>query len=152
MRFHIVSLIAFAVSAVALTLSSPKAQDKVDLSKPFTIKWKSVQSDPSKFTINLVNTNGSSANKEIAKDITSSDGTYTVDKVWGIPKGSGYQLNFISNDKMNTGILAQSPQFEVTKVADAPQNKIPLQLPQHQLILPADLRRLRFLLLWVLSW
>ncbi|PLB55464.1 hypothetical protein P170DRAFT_433002 [Aspergillus steynii IBT 23096] len=122
MRFNIFSVIIFAVSCVALTISAPKSGDEVDLSKSYEIKWRSVQSDPSKFSINLVNMNGSSANKEIAKDIDASQGSVKVDKVWGIPKGTGYQLNFISNDKMNTGILAQSQQFEVTKVADRPKN------------------------------
>ncbi|KAK1146362.1 hypothetical protein N8T08_003149 [Aspergillus melleus] len=123
MRFNVLSIILFAVSCVALTVTSPSNGAKVDLSKEYEIKWKSVQSDPSKFTINLVNMNGSSANKEIAKDIDASQGSVKVDPVWGIPKGPGYQLNFISRDKMNTGILAQSQQFEVTKVADRPKNK-----------------------------
>ncbi|KAH8427744.1 GPI anchored serine-threonine rich family protein [Aspergillus melleus] len=123
MRFNILSIILFAVSCVALTVTSPSNGAKVDLSKEYEIKWKSVQSDQPKFTINLVNMNGSSANKEIAKDIDASQGSVKIDPVWGIPKGPGYQLNFISRDKMNTGILAQSQQFEVTKVADPPKNK-----------------------------
>ena len=47
----------------------------------------SSRSDPSKFSINLVNMNGSSANKEIAKDIDASQGSVKIDKVWGIPTG-----------------------------------------------------------------
>lgn len=31
--------------------------------------------------------NGSSANKEIAKDIDASQGSVKIDKVWGIPTG-----------------------------------------------------------------
>ncbi|PKY03160.1 hypothetical protein P168DRAFT_328227 [Aspergillus campestris IBT 28561] len=126
MRFNIFALVACAVSTVALTISAPNQDDKVDLSKPYEIKWRNVDSDPTTFNIELVNMNGgsnsSNVHKEVAKDIKVSERSHTIKPVWGIEKGKEYQFNFIREDKKNTGILAQSQHFEVTDVADRPQS------------------------------
>ncbi|EAU33635.1 conserved hypothetical protein [Aspergillus terreus NIH2624] len=60
-------------------------------------------------------------NKQIADGVKASEGHYKVDKLWGIPVAEGYQINIISNEERNTGILAQSQQFNVTRVADPPK-------------------------------
>ncbi|KAE8149827.1 Ser-Thr-rich glycosyl-phosphatidyl-inositol-anchored membrane family-domain-containing protein [Aspergillus avenaceus] len=118
--FQIASLVAYAASSVALTINSPKNGDKVDFSKPYKIEWNTVDSDPNNFTINLVGSNPR-VNKEIAKSVKSSDNSYTIKSLWDIKPANGYQLNFVSADKDNTGILAQSQNFNVTKVADPPK-------------------------------
>ncbi|PWY91961.1 threonine rich protein [Aspergillus sclerotioniger CBS 115572] len=118
MRFIniLISIVAFAASAFALTITQPRANDQVDFSKPYTIKWTTVASDPSNFTLMLVNMNSQpNVSKKIA-DVKTSDNEYTVDKVTGIPVAEGYQLNGESNTTMNTGILSQSQRFNVTKV------------------------------------
>ncbi|KAE8135839.1 Ser-Thr-rich glycosyl-phosphatidyl-inositol-anchored membrane family-domain-containing protein [Aspergillus pseudotamarii] len=117
--FQIASIVAYAASSLAVTITSPQNGDKVDFSKPYTIKWTTVPSDPEQ--VNIVLKNQTSSEKEIAKDIKTSDGKYTIDKIWDIETGTGYQFNFVSNSKKNTGILAQSQIFNVTAVADPPK-------------------------------
>ncbi|GKZ26379.1 hypothetical protein AbraIFM66950_002547 [Aspergillus brasiliensis] len=121
MRFLniVISMMAFAATALAITITQPKNGDQVDFSKPYTIKWTTVASDPSNFTIMLVNMNSQpTVSKKIA-NVKTSDSQYTVDKVIGIPVAEGYQLNAESNTTQNTGILSQSQQFNVTKVGKA---------------------------------
>ncbi|GCB20342.1 UPF0619 GPI-anchored membrane protein AFUA_3G00880 [Aspergillus awamori] len=125
MRFLniVISMMAFAVTALAITITQPQNGDQVDFSKPYTIKWTTVASDPSNFTIMLVNMNSQpTVSKKIA-NVKTSDSKYTVDKVVGIPVANGYQLNAESNTTHNTGILSQSQQFNVTKVGKAETSK-----------------------------
>ncbi|KAL2862840.1 GPI anchored serine-threonine rich family protein [Aspergillus lucknowensis] len=114
-------LLAFAVAALALTITSPSANDKVDFSKPYTIRWTTVPSDPNNFTITLVNANGHNVSKDLTTRAESSENEYRVDRVWGVPVADNYQINFRSTARDNTGILAQSPMFNVTRVADRPR-------------------------------
>ncbi|KAL3261562.1 hypothetical protein ABHI18_003648 [Aspergillus niger] len=125
MRFLniVISMMAFAVTALAITITQPQNGDQVDFSKPYTVKWTTVASDPSNFTIMLVNMNSQpTVSKKIA-NVKTSDSKYTVDKVVGIPVANGYQLNAESNTTHNTGILSQSQQFNVTKVGKAETSK-----------------------------
>lgn len=83
-----------------------------------------------------------SINKKIASNVETSDGSYTIDSLTGVSAGyeffsiqrlqslssapttchtnfsslirQGYQINLQSDESMNTGILAQSEQFNVT--------------------------------------
>ncbi|KAL4932767.1 GPI anchored serine-threonine rich family protein [Aspergillus undulatus] len=119
---HLISslslFLAFALSALALKITSPgTTNQRVDFSKPFTIKWTTVPSDPENFTITLVNSNGHNVNKDLVKDIDSSEEEYRVESVSGIPTGNNYQINFRSTERNNMGILAQSPRFNVTRAA-----------------------------------
>ncbi|OJI98466.1 hypothetical protein ASPVEDRAFT_25340 [Aspergillus versicolor CBS 583.65] len=110
-------LFAFAVSALALTITTPKEDDDVDFSKPYTVRWRSVPNDSSNFTITLVNTNGHNVNKDVATEVNGDEGEYRIDAVSGVPLGDGYQFNIRSTARNNQGILAQSQRFNVTKVA-----------------------------------
>ncbi|EDP49356.1 hypothetical protein KXW98_008214 [Aspergillus fumigatus] len=121
MRFF-TSIIALAATATALTITSPKSLDQVDMSKSVNIEWQYVQSDSQNFSIVLVNMiTQPPINKVIAKEVKASDEKYTVDGISGIPKANGYQVNFVSTGPTNTGILAQSPQFNVTDVKTVPK-------------------------------
>jgi hypothetical protein len=51
-------------------------------------------------------------NQLVAENVKTSDGSYTIDGL-STDNGSGYQVNFVSKDPKNTGILAQSQQFNV---------------------------------------
>ncbi|KAL4895248.1 Ser-Thr-rich glycosyl-phosphatidyl-inositol-anchored membrane family-domain-containing protein [Aspergillus ambiguus] len=122
MHLSFASIVAFAASTMALTVTSPSQGDQVDFSNPVDIKWKSVESDPKSIIIELVNMNGHpNVNKQIAENVKTSEGHYRVDKVWGIPVAEGYQINIVSKEKLNNGILGQSQQFNVTEVADPPK-------------------------------
>ncbi|KAF7590314.1 Chitinase 3 [Aspergillus hancockii] len=118
--FQFASIVAYATFAIALTITTPQNGDKVDFSKPYEVKWTTVASDPETFTLILFSAASPNNQKVITKDAKSSDGSYTIDKLWDIKTGNGYQFNIISNSTHNTGILAQSQTFNVTKVADKP--------------------------------
>ncbi|KAF4222827.1 hypothetical protein CNMCM8980_004580 [Aspergillus fumigatiaffinis] len=112
MRFAL-TLTAFVGSVAALSITSPKKDQDVDLTEKTTVEWSSVSSDPSSFDIYLVKMNSyPPVNKLVAENVKTSDGSYTIDGV-SVDSGSGYQVNFVSKDPQNSGILAQSQQFKV---------------------------------------
>ncbi|KAL4778144.1 hypothetical protein BJX76DRAFT_363002, partial [Aspergillus varians] len=79
-------VLAFAVSALALTIQTPsRPNENVDFSKPYTIRWTTVPSDPTNFTITLTNTNGHNVNKDIATNVDAAKAEYRVDQVIGVP-------------------------------------------------------------------
>ncbi|OJI98834.1 hypothetical protein ASPVEDRAFT_38329 [Aspergillus versicolor CBS 583.65] len=111
----VTSLLPLAVSVGALSVTEPKKGAEVDPSDSFTVKWDSVSTDPSSFDIYLVNNAVyPSVDKKIASDVDASDGSYTVDGLSGLTDGHGFQINLFSNEDKNTGILAQSEQFNMT--------------------------------------
>ncbi|KAL4938962.1 Ser-Thr-rich glycosyl-phosphatidyl-inositol-anchored membrane family-domain-containing protein [Aspergillus oleicola] len=116
MRFTLVSsVLPLAVSVGAISVTEPKKNSEIDPSESFTVKWDSVQNDATSFDLHLVNNAVyPPVDKTIASDVDTSDGSYTVDGISGLEDGSGYQINLLSNDPQNTGILAQSQQFNVT--------------------------------------
>ncbi|KAJ0419930.1 Ser-Thr-rich glycosyl-phosphatidyl-inositol-anchored membrane family-domain-containing protein [Aspergillus carlsbadensis] len=121
MRSTIVSsALLLAVTAGALKVTEPKKNVEVDPSSSFTVKWDSVSTDPSTFDLYLVNNAVyPPVDKKIATDIDTSDGSYTVDSIAGLTDGPGYQINLFSNEEHNTGILAQSQQFNMTGSDDS---------------------------------
>ncbi|KAL4862850.1 Ser-Thr-rich glycosyl-phosphatidyl-inositol-anchored membrane family-domain-containing protein [Aspergillus spectabilis] len=116
MRFTLVSsVLPLAVTVGALSVTEPKKNVEINPSDSFTVKWDSVSTDPSSFDLYLVNNAVyPPVDKKIASDIDTSDGSYTVDSISGLKDGHGYQVNLFSNEEHNTGILAQSQQFNMT--------------------------------------
>ncbi|KAL2871449.1 GPI anchored serine-threonine rich family protein [Aspergillus lucknowensis] len=116
MRFTLVSsVLPLAVSVGAISVTEPKKNVDIDPSESFDVKWDSVQGDASSFDLHLVNNAVyPPIDKTIAHDVDTSDGSYTVDGIKGLADGPGYQISLLSNDPQNTGILAQSQQFNVT--------------------------------------
>ncbi|RDW87071.1 GPI anchored serine-threonine rich family protein [Aspergillus mulundensis] len=116
MRFTLASsLLPLAVSVGALQVTQPEKGAEIDPSDSFTVKWDSVSTDPSSFDLYLVNNAVyPSVEKKIASDVDTSDGSYIIDSISGLEKAGGYQINLFSNEAHNTGILAQSEQFNVT--------------------------------------
>ncbi|KAL3440374.1 Ser-Thr-rich glycosyl-phosphatidyl-inositol-anchored membrane family-domain-containing protein [Aspergillus insuetus] len=121
MRSTIVSsALLLAVTAGALKVTEPKKNVEIDPSSSFTVKWDSVNTDPTSFDLYLVNNAVyPPVDKKIATDVDTSDGSYTVDSISGLADGPGYQINLFSNEEHNTGILAQSQQFNVTGSDDS---------------------------------
>ncbi|PWY91508.1 hypothetical protein BO94DRAFT_489266 [Aspergillus sclerotioniger CBS 115572] len=115
MRFtYAVSLLPLAAFVGALEVTSPTKGEDVDLSDSFTVKWSSVSTDPSTFDLYLVNNAVyPSVEQKIASDVDTSKGSYTVTGLSGISDGKGYQINLLSDSTQNSGILAQSQQFNV---------------------------------------
>ncbi|KAJ5730949.1 uncharacterized protein N7483_005457 [Penicillium malachiteum] len=121
MRLSLVSAVALAISAgvltnkhSALSVTEPQKGSNIGPSSSVTVKWTSVDTDASHFDIYLVNNAVyPPVNKELAKDIETSKDSYTVN-IGDVPNGHGYQINLVSDASMNTGILAQTGQFNVT--------------------------------------
>ncbi|KAL5366249.1 Ser-Thr-rich glycosyl-phosphatidyl-inositol-anchored membrane family-domain-containing protein [Aspergillus floccosus] len=116
MRLSVVSSIFPIVATVgALTVTEPGKFTEINPSSSFKVKWTSVDTDASHFDLYLVNNNVyPPVEKKLASDVDTSDGSYTVDGISGLSNGGGYQINLLANDGHNTGILAQSQQFNVT--------------------------------------
>ncbi|KAL4878775.1 Ser-Thr-rich glycosyl-phosphatidyl-inositol-anchored membrane family-domain-containing protein [Aspergillus karnatakaensis] len=121
MRFTLVSsVLPLAVSVSALSVTEPKKNVEIDPSNSFTVKWDSVSTDPSSFDLYLVNNAVyPPVDKKIATDVDTADGSYTIDGISGLTDGPGYQINLFSNEEHNTGILAQSQQWNVTVSDDS---------------------------------
>lgn len=115
----IAALAPLAISVAGLSVDEPKKGAEIDASGSFDVKWSSVDSDPSSFDLYLVNNAiYPSVNKKIATGIDTSKGSYTVKGV-DVSAGHGYQINLLSDSTQNTGILAQSQQFNVTGSSDS---------------------------------
>ncbi|KAJ5690455.1 hypothetical protein N7462_004847 [Penicillium macrosclerotiorum] len=116
MRLSLVlSLIPLGGLVGALSVTEPKKGADISASKSFTVKWTSVDTDASSFDLYLVN-NAVYPNveKKLASGVDTSKGSYTVDALSGVTAGHGYQIDLMSDSPDNTGILAQSEQFNVT--------------------------------------
>ncbi|KAL2167331.1 hypothetical protein VTG60DRAFT_1401 [Thermothelomyces hinnuleus] len=119
MRAQIATLLALAAPLYAIEITSPSKNDVVDPSKGVTVKWTTVSTDPDRAHLVLVNM--AAGHTPFTKDLGEVDlstGSYTV-KEKDIPDDSGYQFNFESDEPQNTGILAQSAQFEVKSSSSA---------------------------------
>ena len=72
----------------AMTVTSPSKNDDVNLSKSPKVEWDSVSSDPSSFSIYLVNMNGyPNVHKLVAENVKASDGSYTLHDISGVDNG-----------------------------------------------------------------
>lgn len=108
------SFLALVASTLALQVTAPAQGSALDLSKDNKITWASVSSDPTSFEIQLVNNAvNPSVAITIAPNVQTSAGSYDLKSVNGANPGQGYQINLISTDAQNSGILAQSGQFSV---------------------------------------
>jgi hypothetical protein len=114
----IISFAALAASVSAILVTSPAKDAQLDFSKDVTITWTSVSTDPSTFTLELIDQSNVDSPIVINKDVKTSDDKYTLSN-FAAPTGSTYKFNFISNDPQNSGILAQSQTFQIVKTADA---------------------------------
>lgn len=124
----IVSLLASLGLSNAISITSP-SKDTVWLSGTSgqTIEWTSVSTDPTTFNIELDNQSGFLDNAPITLASNQSTGdsgstntvtvTYPGGGAW--PTGVAFQVNFMSTDQKNTGILAQSEQFNITSGGDS---------------------------------
>ncbi|KAJ5631791.1 uncharacterized protein N7484_011891 [Penicillium longicatenatum] len=118
MRFTLaLSTLAMAISVGAITVTEPKEGADITSSSSLDVKWTYVNTDETSLDIYLVNQAVyPNVNKKLASDVSTSDGSYTVN-VGNIPSGHGYQISLKSDEEHNTGILAQSNQFNVTESA-----------------------------------
>ncbi|KAK4039408.1 Ser-Thr-rich glycosyl-phosphatidyl-inositol-anchored membrane family-domain-containing protein [Parachaetomium inaequale] len=123
MRSQFATLLALAAPLYAIKITSPSKNDVVDPSKGVTVKWSTVNTDPTRAHLILVNM--ASGHTPFSKDlgeIDLSSGSFQVSEK-DVPSDAGYQFNFESTATQNTGILAQSEQFEVKASSDDDDEK-----------------------------
>lgn len=105
-----------AACAQAVQITGVAKDQKIDLASGFTVTWSTVNSDPSTAHLFLVNMAG--GHTPYSKDLGEVDlkkGSFNVKQ--SVAADTGYQFNLQSVDPLNTGILAQSQQFQVVKDA-----------------------------------
>lgn len=111
-----------AVGAQAIQITGITKGDKIDLSAGYTVTWSTVSSDPSSAHLFLVNMAG--GHTPYSKDLGEVDlkkGSVSVKET--VDAQTAYQFNLQSVDPLNTGILAQSQQFEVIKGKNSEDTK-----------------------------
>lgn len=112
--FFTTALLAAAAAHVqAIQITAPGKNDEVDITKGVTVKWTTVSTDPTR--ANLVLVNKASGHTPFTLEIGEVDlskGSIVVTEK-NVPADEGFQFNFESLDELNTGILAQSEQFEI---------------------------------------
>ncbi|PCH04596.1 Cell wall beta-glucan synthesis [Penicillium occitanis (nom. inval.)] len=119
MQIKFGTALMLAASASALQVTSPSRGDKLDLTGSNEVTWDSVESDPTSFDIQLVNEHvNPPVVKTIATNVQTSAGSYTFSNV-AAAVGDDYQINLVSTSSENTGILAQSAQFDVSNAVDS---------------------------------
>lgn len=107
----------FVAAALAISVTSPTEGQNWDASKSSqSVSWNSVSSDPSSFTISLVNmVTYPNVNVVLKQDVLTSSGSASVNAPSsGWPTGHGFQINFIQQNTNGDAILAQSQQFNIT--------------------------------------
>jgi len=105
-----------ALNTWALTITDPGQNTVWDSStQSQTVSWNSVATDPTNFTVLLVNMQSyPNINTTLKENVLTSSGSTTVDgPSSGWPIGSGFQINFIQLNPTGVGILAQSNQFSI---------------------------------------
>jgi hypothetical protein len=108
------ALLALVLPIYAVQITNPSKNDVVDPSEGVEVKWTTVGTDPARANLVLVNRiSGHEPFHKVIGQIDLSTGSFTVSEK-DVPSDGGYQFNIESVDKLNTGILAQSEQFEVT--------------------------------------
>ncbi|KAJ6018181.1 hypothetical protein N7451_001560 [Penicillium sp. IBT 35674x] len=120
MRFTLaLSALAMAISVGAIEVTEPKEGADIAASSSLDVKWTFVNTDETSLDIYLTNNAVyPPVNKKLATDVSTSDGSHTVN-VGDIASGHGYQISLKSDTDHNTGILAQSNQFNVTASASS---------------------------------
>ncbi|OXG21487.1 hypothetical protein J008_04353 [Cryptococcus neoformans] len=128
---HSTAIVASFLASLALSnaikVESPNKDTVWQSNSPQTVEWTAVDTDPRNFSIQLVNQagylDGNSPVTLIDSQSTGDSGTTqsaTVSYPGGSwPTGIAFQINLISTDSHNTGILAQSEQFNITSGGDS---------------------------------
>ncbi|WWD04204.1 hypothetical protein V865_002271 [Kwoniella europaea PYCC6329] len=115
-----------ALSALALTgaitIESPDRDTEWQSgTSSQTISWKAVSTDPDSFVVQLVNQAGYLSDSPVtlisdqatgSSDIVNTATVTYPNGNW--PEGVAFQINFVTSEKSNAAILAQSNQFNIT--------------------------------------
>ena len=112
-------VLAFAAVASAIQVTTPAVGALVDLSKDVNVAWTTVSTDPTSFSLFLVNNvRYPPSSVKIADGVSTSARNYTI-KGGSISatSGSGYQISVQNVTPGQLGTLALSGQFNITGAA-----------------------------------
>jgi fibronectin type 3 domain-containing protein len=111
--FTLASALFAAVSALQITSPAQVQNLPVQYNNgSITVTWTTVSTDPSSFNVAL-SANGGQSSTQVAQNVPASAGSLDVSLV-GVAPGRNYQINFVAvPTPQNSGILAQSGQFEI---------------------------------------
>ncbi|WWC65868.1 uncharacterized protein I303_108490 [Kwoniella dejecticola CBS 10117] len=86
-----------------------------------TISWKAVSTDADSFVVQLVNQAGFLTDSPVTLISNQSTGSSDIVNTATVtfpngnwPEGTAFQINFVTSEKSNAAILAQSNQFNIT--------------------------------------
>ncbi|KAK3945222.1 Ser-Thr-rich glycosyl-phosphatidyl-inositol-anchored membrane family-domain-containing protein [Diplogelasinospora grovesii] len=113
MRF--LSLLALAAPLVsAIQFTDPAANATVSKGATYDLTWSTVDTDPSTFSIYLVNfANWPPSYQPLALDVETALGAYEVNVPCNIDNSWGYQFNAINGTNVYV-IYAQTPKFYIS--------------------------------------
>ncbi|GJC87306.1 hypothetical protein ColLi_10144 [Colletotrichum liriopes] len=114
MRFFAVALALAAPLVSAIEFTSPSLNSTVTKGSSYELTWKTVDTDPSAFSIFLVNfVNWPPSYTLLAQDIETAAGAASVEVPCSALNSYGYQFNAINGTNVYV-IYAQTPKFSIS--------------------------------------
>lgn len=107
----------------AITITAPALDASWDFSQTNTIEWTSVSTDPANFSIVLVNNQPASGPEltTMADLVNTSDQKYSFTNFVTTP-GPDHVIRFVGVGASDSGVLAESQEFNITKSGTAAPN------------------------------
>ncbi|TRM68117.1 hypothetical protein BD626DRAFT_564981 [Schizophyllum amplum] len=117
----ILASLSLAAFAAAFTVTQPSQKKGWTDCNSQTLKWDSVTTDASNFTVVLVNQDDSVLSEPVvlAENVDASKGSIDIDAPSdGWPSGDDFQVNLVQSKKQLTQIYAQSNMFDIKEEDD----------------------------------
>ncbi|KAK1980212.1 Ser-Thr-rich glycosyl-phosphatidyl-inositol-anchored membrane family-domain-containing protein, partial [Colletotrichum cereale] len=129
MRFFATALALAAPLVSAIEFTSPAVNSTVSKGSSQRLTWNSVDTDPSTFSILLVNfVNWPPSYTLLAQNIETSAGAASVEVPCSTDNSNGYQFNAINGTNVFV-IYAQTPKFSVSGGACTDPTPVPPAMP-----------------------
>ncbi|KAK1925319.1 hypothetical protein DB88DRAFT_483541 [Papiliotrema laurentii] len=112
LSFFTTLALAFALGASAIQITTPSNSTGWESKGSQLIEWTSVNTDPSNFTIQLIDPSKPNSPITIAQNVKTSDDSYIYTPSSDLAAGNQWRVNVVSDQG---GILAQSDYFAVTE-------------------------------------
>ncbi|KAK0667315.1 Ser-Thr-rich glycosyl-phosphatidyl-inositol-anchored membrane family-domain-containing protein [Cercophora samala] len=128
---RVLSLFSLAAAALplasAIQFTSPAGNSTLSKGNSYKVKWDSVDTDPSTFSIYLVNfVNWPPFYTQLAGGVSTESGEYEVTVPCLVDASWGYQFNAINGTNVYV-IHAQTPKFYVGEGScDEPEEEVPI--------------------------
>ncbi|KAF6816452.1 hypothetical protein CMUS01_12269 [Colletotrichum musicola] len=111
--FTVAAALAAPLLVSAIEFTSPSLNSTVTKGSKFELSWDTVDTDPSAFSVYLVNfVNWPPSYTLLAQDIETSAGAVSVQVPCSVDSSAGYQFNAINGTNVYV-IYAQTPKFSI---------------------------------------